>query len=204
MLSRYTYVLAPEMASSYEMSVAELGYNSTTKLAAVRAPLTNVDTTQEPIGRTSRHSSGLDITPVSTSQPLEVRACTPLDFELVQLSPQLPGGWYLLGEVISKWVGVSAQRFTRVETTGLTRPSEELPIAMGAEPTASVWMRGAPGEDVTVAWLPPAAHSKKGKEDTTVLQRTCKLGASGEAMMHVSRSKLGDGSPKGPWQIVCA
>ena len=204
MLSRYTYVLAPELASSYKMSIAELGYSSTTELAAARAPLTN-DTTQDPIGRTSGHSSGLEITPVSTSQPLEVRACTPLDFELVQLSPRLPGGWYLLGEVISKWVGVSAQRFTRVETTGLTRPSEELPMATGEGSTASVWMRGAPGEDVTVAWLPPVAHSKQqGQEDATVLQRTCKLGASGEAVMRVSRSLLGDQSPKEQWQVVCA
>jgi hypothetical protein len=173
------------------MSIAELSYSSTTELAAVRAPLKS-DTTQDPIGRTARHSSWLEITPVSTSQPLEVRACTPLDFELVQLSPRLPGGWYLLGEVISKWVGVSAQRFTRVETTG-------------EGPTASVWMRGAPGEDVTVAWLPPVAHSKQqGQEDATVLQRTCKLGASGEAVMRVSRSLLGDQSPKEQWQVVCA
>ena len=193
-MSRYTYVFAPELASSYQMNIKELGYGSTTELAAVRAPVAN-DTTQDP--------TGLEVTPVSISQPLEVRACTPLNFELIQLSPRLPGGWYLLGEVMSKWVGVSAQRFTRVATTGPARPSEELPTIMEAEPTASVWMRGAPDEDVTVAWLPPAAHPSKAQGDTNVLQRRCKLGASGEAVMHVSWSVLGDQSSTGEWHVVC-
>ena len=87
MLSRYSYVLAPELARTYRMSIPELGYDSQTELVAVRAPLATTS------GKVGDGPPKLEITPVNMSHPLEVRACTPQDFELVQLSPKLPGGW---------------------------------------------------------------------------------------------------------------
>lgn len=88
-LCRYSYVLAPELARSYKMTLAELGYHSDTELVAVRAPLPDTSS----LGTTGSENMPLQITPVNASYPLVVHACTPRDFELVQLSPKLPGGW---------------------------------------------------------------------------------------------------------------
>ena len=33
---------------------------------------------------------------VDAAEPLEVRACTPGDFDMVLVAPELAGGWYLL------------------------------------------------------------------------------------------------------------
>eukprot|EP01048_Picozoa_sp_COSAG05_P016923 COSAG05_NODE_2241_length_3352_cov_2.277283_4_plen_52_part_01 len=44
-----------------------------------------------------------------------VQEGTAQNFEVLLVSPALPHGWFLLGEP-SKWVSVSAQRFTSAIT----------------------------------------------------------------------------------------
>jgi hypothetical protein len=111
--SRYSYVLAPTLARNYSMSVTELGYNASTELLAVRELPTQsddmVDIGADPAGseaatlavRPQNAAAGgtagtmggggasrVAVVPVSASHPLEVRACTPDDFELVLLAPR--------------------------------------------------------------------------------------------------------------------
>lgn len=112
---------------------------------------------------------------------------------------------YLLGEVMSKWVGVSSQRFGRIETTRLPGATITSSAAMTVQPTATVWMRGAAGENVTVAWLPPASNAglPAGTASAHVLQHTCQLGESGEAAMRVSKNVAADRRPAGEWHVEC-
>ena len=111
--SRYSYVLAPSLARNYSMSVTELGYNASTELLAVRElPAQSdemVDIGADPAGFEAATlavgpqnaaaggtagtmggggASRVAVVPVSASHPLEVRACTPDDFELVLLAPR--------------------------------------------------------------------------------------------------------------------
>ena len=98
--------------------------------------------------------------------------------------------WYLLSEP-SKWVSVSRQRFSGVATDAST---------------ATAWIKGAADEDVTVAWMAPGTTGAPG-----VLQRTCKIGASGEVAMHVSWTNARSGaaaaapveSRESGWNVVC-
>ena len=90
----------------------------------------------------------------------------------------------------------------------VARSTDPLSMEMVAGPTASVWMRGAPGENVTVAWLPPlesprAAHAELHAVATSVVHRTCKVGASGQAVMRVSRNAIGNRRPEEEWHVVC-
>ena len=92
------------------------------------------------------------------------------------LSPQLPGGWYLLGEP-AKWVAVSPQRFIGPRAAphagcrrralslvlsfsrsieGCTRPKLRPGPTAGLTSdatTAKAWIAGAVGEEVRAAGL---------------------------------------------------
>lgn len=76
------------------------------------------------------------------SSPLHIAPCDEWSFQLYTISPVLPGGWALLGEV-NKWVAVSAQRFMALHVTADAASS----------PTAFV--RGAAREKITVTWRDP-------------------------------------------------
>jgi hypothetical protein len=94
------------------MSVTELGYNASTELLAVRelpaqsdemvdigADPTGFEAATLAVGPQNAAAGGIAgtmggtggrvaVVPVSASHPLEVRACTPDDFELVLLAPR--------------------------------------------------------------------------------------------------------------------
>ena len=162
--SRYGYVLAPQLASPYALTPAALGFDATAELLAVR-----------PAATPANASGSWVVTPptvaVSAAAPLHVRACDLDNFEHVLLVPALAGGWRLLGEP-SKWVSVSPQRFVGVASRGASARA-------GASATA--WVAGAPGEEVTVAWMAPPSHG-----EAKLVQQVCKLGASGEAACTVT------------------
>ena len=104
---------------------------------------------------------------VSDAAPLRVAACDELDFELYNLAPREANGWALLGEVASKWVGVSLARFS----------------ALAADGTAlSVTVRGSVGEVVDVAFAPPPTEEEAAAKTVTV---RCVLSESGAARVTV-------------------
>ncbi len=82
------------------------------------------------------------------------------------LSPVLPGGYTLLGE-LDKWVSVSPQRFAAVQ---------------GSADGVTAVLRGAAGEAVTVHFLSPAGD---------VLAGTCALGAAGTATVVAAAGAAG-------------
>ena len=173
--ARYAYVLAPELAENYSLSVAEMGYSSSEELIAVRP-------SETPSDSSGGWTSPPETTAVANHAPLEVRACSPADFELVLLAPKLAGGWYFLGEP-SKWVSVSPQRFTGVVSDAAS---------------ATVSMTGKAGEAVTVALMTPAAGATSAPRPR-LLQQTCKVGASGKASLRVM---AGEGQESG-WKATC-
>ena len=64
-------------------------------------------------------------------------------------------------------------------------------------------MRGAPGDNVTVAWLPPAAHAELRVVATSVIHTTCELGVTGQAVMHVSSIAKGNQRLEKEWHVEC-
>lgn len=65
-------------------------------------------------------------------------------FDLLQLSPVLPNGWILLGE-LEKYVSVSPQRFTEIRVSD------------------GIWveLQGVPGEEVRIVALEPTVSSEE-------------------------------------------
>ena len=90
---RYGYVLAPELASNYTLSLAELGYRSggDVKFVATRHHAVSRTGSPSPLPSTT--------IPVESSVGIQVYASTAVNFEVVLLSPALSGGWYLLTAV---------------------------------------------------------------------------------------------------------
>lgn len=82
--------------------------------------------------------------PFSASEPLRMRACGKADFQLWNVAPREPNGWALLGEVRTKWVGVSSARFSAISSD---------------EETVVTHMRGTPGERIIVGFVPPPRAS---------------------------------------------
>ena len=136
-----------------------MGYSSIAELIAVRPA--DTPTNQEGAWVVSPPTVA-----VSAGRPLVVRACDEDTLEVVLLSPALVGGWHLLGEP-SKWVSVSSKRFLGVVSNASS---------------ATAWIAGAAGEEVTLAWFTPTGADTGG----TVLQQGCSVGASGHAACTVS------------------
>jgi hypothetical protein len=163
--SRYGYVLAPELASSFALKPTALGFDESAVLIAVRP----ADT---PTNASGSWVADPPTVLVSAESPLELRACTLDHFEAVLLAPRLEGGWHLLGEP-SKWVSVSSQRFLAVVSSGSS---------------ATAWVAGAPGEEVTVAWMTPPMSTMNRQSSAELVQKVCIIGASGKAACTVTLS----------------
>lgn len=115
----FAYVLVADLQSDYSVTLSDIRYRDTTaKLQAIEANATT------PIS-------------VDASTPLKVKACKLQDFQIYSLSPELPNGWTLLGE-LNKWVTVSSDRFSELDAS-----------PMGAAVTAT----GTIGETITVSWM---------------------------------------------------
>ena len=112
------------------------------------------------VARTLRGGLGA-LQTVDDNTPLALSTSSPDDPEVVVLSPTLDGGWALLGEP-NKWVSVSPQRFTAVQSSAAS---------------ASASFRGADGEVVTVVFRDPHGH---------VSSTQCKIGTSGNASVKVT------------------
>ena len=147
-----SYVLAVKVASTYNLSMAELGYDASTKLVAVE---THNPSSVRPV------TAGLDIVPCGLS-----------DLQLWSIAPLLgDSGWALLGEP-DKWVSVSRQRFANltankdgasVTVTGAagesvavdwwseTKGQQRIHCKLGAAGTALVAVGGATGGACTPA-----------------------------------------------------
>ena len=103
--------------------------------------------------------------------PIKLGVVAKYNFNLWTIAPVLEGGWALLGEAQTKWVAVSAKRFTRVDadSTSLT-----------------VQMRGEAGESVEVWIVPPAA----GQGEVAVAEPVsvgCVVSGGGTAVLRAER-----------------
>ena len=163
--SRYGYVLVPELASSFTLKPSALGFDESAVLIAVRPAET-------PTNASGSWVADPPTVLVSAESPLELRACTLDQFEAILLAPRLEGGWHLLGEP-SKWVSVSSQRFLDV---------------VSSRSSATAWVAGAPGEEVTVAWMTPPASNMNRQGSAELVQKVCIIGASGKAACTVTLS----------------
>jgi hypothetical protein len=145
--AKYSYVLVPMLKSSYGVTSAQLGYPAVTELVAVHQ-----DRVQNPEVVDSLH-------------PVQLAPCAETTFDLVTLSPRLDGGWALLGEP-DKWVSVSGQRFSAVQSTG---------------DTASVVASGPDGETISVAWRTPEPNG------ITIVGK-CTIGSTGQVTVSATAS----------------
>lgn len=95
-------------------------------------------------------------------KPLALKACGRYDFQLFNVAPRETNGWALLGEVATKWVGVSPARFSNVaaDTAGI-----------------SAVVKGSHGEQVNVAFAKPGVANT----DDGVVSVKCVIPASGAA-----------------------
>lgn len=107
--------------------------------------------------------------PFDEANPLPLRSLGESDFQLWTVAPRSSNGWALLGEVASKWVGVSRRRFTSVvedATGGLL-----------------VGCRGAAGEQISLLAVPPGASRPVAVSHT--------FDATGVASVRVGKSGFG-------------
>jgi hypothetical protein len=147
---RYGVLFSAQLNQPAEIPLAELGYASGAPLVAVEA---NSSSRVTRLGRGGKHPSSLSLA-----------KCATYDFAVWNVAPMEANGWALLGEVTSKWVGVSASRFVSVT-------SEASPATM------RVGVRGAAGEVVEVSFAPPSAG--------TTLVVKCKIPPQGHATVSV-------------------
>ena len=122
---------------------------------AAESPLVGVEANSSALAR------------VSSASPLRLGPAALADFQVWNLAPDT-GGWALLGESSTKWVGVSAARFTSVATTA---------AAAGEPGRLRATLRGVPGERVTVLFAGPS-H----KDATEVV---CTIPSTGTATAEV-------------------
>merc|ERR1712039_543847 len=88
---RFSYAIGISLKSAYDLTVAELGYNASTPLRAIKADATTTVN-------------------FSTKTPLSFAPCGLDDFQMYLIAPAT-GHYTLLGEP-DKWISVSPQRFS--------------------------------------------------------------------------------------------
>ena len=147
---RYGVLLSATLSSPYALAPSELGYDTADLAAGLVAVESNATTAPRAFSATA---------------PLALSASGKYDFELWNLSPREANGWALLGEVGTKWVGVSPARVQSISSDG-----GEL----------SALIRGAPEEVVSFAFAPPAAAAAAG-----VVTVTCHIPPGGAARVTV-------------------
>ena len=148
---RYGVVLAARLRHPYTMDLADdFGFDA----AAVAAGMVAVEA-----NTTSTLAANL-----AANGKLSLQPNGEWDFGLYNLAPREANGWALLGEVSGKWVGVSAARVQRVEST-TDRPLD-------------VYVHGTPGEKVTLTFAPP--------QGTATVDQTCTIGQASSARFSVT------------------
>ena len=99
---------------------------------------------------------------------LPLPASDEFTFGLWNVAPVGASGWALLGEVATKWVGVSPARVTAISE---------------AATTMSVRVKGAAAEKVTLLFAPPTG--------TASLSLTCEVSSGGSATFNVATGNKG-------------
>ena len=146
---RYGVLLSAVLKAPYGIKPETLGYPAGYELVAVE----------------SNASSTAVV--VSAASPLSLMASGKYDFSLWNLSPREPNGWALLGEVGSKWVGVSPARVQQVYY---------------ADTQLTVTVRGAVSETVSIAFASPGSSDHPAGKVVTV---DCVIPSGGTARANV-------------------
>jgi len=158
---RFVVVFSARLTTPTTVAPAALGYGGHTAtfggLAAVESNLS------------------ARIVAVDARHPLALAPCGEYDFAVWNLAPRETNGWALLGEVATKWVGVSTARFA-----ALASPGVRIDPKSGDPAHISVDLRGKPGERVVVGFAPPLASGADTTAATTV-SATCVVGSTGTA-----------------------
>ncbi len=145
---RYGVLFSAQLTQPATIHPKELGYAPYAALVAIEA---NSTSRIIRIGGYGRNPSSLDIP-----------KCGSYDFGVWNFAPVEANGWALLGEVTSKWVGVSASRFVSVASEA-------------SSTSLRVGVRGAEGEVVEVSFAPP--------EGSKPVDVKCRIPAQGHAIV---------------------
>jgi hypothetical protein len=137
--SRYGVLFAARLSKTYKVNVVnDLGFNLRTFVAV--------------------ESNTTDVLTATSFGQLILKPNDMYDFYLYNFANRFDNGWAVLGEVSSKWVGVSEARMKSIEAT-----ATEL----------NVIVKGAPNEKVTLSFVAPRSQT------TTTL--TCTVGEDSSA-----------------------